>query len=160
MGGVRWHFPAPEVNAEILVPYARIFFLKLIVCQNVSLPIMSNWLSQTIHMSKYFSGSRPLRHNEVQLYIHINHLCNWIHIHLIICLLLTLTRLPGVTTRTFLATGLPPYGPCFSNVLEEPTKRLYSYNTTHSVFINTLDVSICCMGIHNLQVVFGLLVQC
>jgi len=31
-------------------------------------PIMSNWLSRTIPMSKYFSGSRPLWHNEVQLY--------------------------------------------------------------------------------------------
>ena len=27
------------------------------------------WLSRTIPMSKYFSGSRPLRHNEVQLYL-------------------------------------------------------------------------------------------
>ena len=26
------------------------------------------WLSRTMPMSKYFSGSRPLRHNEVQLY--------------------------------------------------------------------------------------------
>jgi len=41
--------------------------LKLIFCQNVSLPIMHNWLSRTIPMSKYFSGSRLLRHNEVQL---------------------------------------------------------------------------------------------
>ena len=32
-------------------------------------PKMYNWLSRTIPMSKYFSGSRPLRHNEVQLYI-------------------------------------------------------------------------------------------
>jgi len=32
------------------------------------LPIMPIWLSRTIPMSKYFSGSRPLRHNEVQLY--------------------------------------------------------------------------------------------
>jgi len=29
---------------------------------------MSNWLSRTIPMSKYLSGSRPLRHNEVQRY--------------------------------------------------------------------------------------------
>jgi len=29
---------------------------------------MTIWLSRTIPMSKYFSGSRPLRHNEVQLY--------------------------------------------------------------------------------------------
>ena len=29
---------------------------------------MPIWLSRTIPMSKYFSGSRPLRHNEVQLY--------------------------------------------------------------------------------------------
>ena len=33
------------------------------------LPIMPIWLSRTIPMSKYFSGSQPLRHNEVQLYI-------------------------------------------------------------------------------------------
>ena len=32
-------------------------------------PIMPNWLSRTIPMSKYFSGYRPLRHNEVQLYL-------------------------------------------------------------------------------------------
>jgi len=31
-GGVRWHFPAPEVDAEILVPYARMKSLRL---QNV-----------------------------------------------------------------------------------------------------------------------------
>jgi len=30
---------------------------------------MPIWLSRTIPMSKYFSGSRPLRHNEVQLYL-------------------------------------------------------------------------------------------
>ena len=29
----------------------------------------------------------------------------------------TLTRLPGVTMITLLAIGLPPYGPCFSKVL-------------------------------------------
>jgi len=29
---------------------------------------MPIWLSRTIPMSKYFSRSRPLRHNEVQLY--------------------------------------------------------------------------------------------
>ena len=43
---------------------------KLDILTNVSLPIMPNWLSRTIPMSKYFSGSRPLRHNEVQLYIY------------------------------------------------------------------------------------------
>ena len=32
---------------------------------DILLPIMPNWLSRTI--SVYFSGSRPLRHNEVQL---------------------------------------------------------------------------------------------
>jgi len=31
MGGVRSHFPAPEVDAEGLVPYARIPFL---ICKN------------------------------------------------------------------------------------------------------------------------------
>ena len=40
---------------------------KTDICQNVSLHIMPNWLSRIIPMSKYFSGSRPLRHNEVQL---------------------------------------------------------------------------------------------
>jgi len=30
---------------------------------------MPIWLSRTIPMSKYFYGSRPLRHNEVQLYL-------------------------------------------------------------------------------------------
>jgi len=29
---------------------------------------MPIWLSRIILMSKYFSGSRPLRHNEIQLY--------------------------------------------------------------------------------------------
>jgi len=32
-------------------------------------PILPILLSRTIPMSKYFSGSRPLRHNEVQLYL-------------------------------------------------------------------------------------------
>ena len=45
-------------------------FLKLILWQKCWLPIMPIWLSRTIPMSKYFSGSRPLRHNEVQLYKH------------------------------------------------------------------------------------------
>ena len=31
---------------------------------------MPFWLSRTIPMSKYLSGCRPLRHNEVQLYYH------------------------------------------------------------------------------------------
>ena len=43
--------------------------IKTDILQNVSLPIMSNWSSRTIPMSKYFSGSRPLRHNEVRLYL-------------------------------------------------------------------------------------------
>jgi len=30
----------------------------------------------------------------------------------------TFTRLPGVTTSIFLATGLPAYGPCLYNVLQ------------------------------------------
>jgi len=47
------------------------FFIILIFCQNISLPITPNWLSQTIPMSKYFSWSRPLRHNKVQLYVHV-----------------------------------------------------------------------------------------
>jgi len=40
---------------------------------------MPIWLSRTIPMSKYFSGSRRLRHNEVQLYsvsvIYWGHMC-------------------------------------------------------------------------------------
>ena len=35
---------------------------------------MPIWLSRTIPMSKYFSESRPLRHNEVQLYICSHHI--------------------------------------------------------------------------------------
>ena len=35
------------------------------------LALMPIWLSRTIPMSKYFSGSRPL--NEVQLYILLRH---------------------------------------------------------------------------------------
>ena len=42
--------------------------IKIDILPNVSLPIMLNWLSRTIPMSMYFSWSRQLRHNEVQLY--------------------------------------------------------------------------------------------
>ena len=43
----------------------------------------------------------------------------------------TLTRLPGVTTKHLFITGLPPYGPCFSNVLHWRKKNgLYSRNSS------------------------------
>ena len=42
--------------------------VKTDILPNVSLTIMPNCLSRTIPMSKYFSGSRPLRPNKVQLY--------------------------------------------------------------------------------------------
>ena len=55
-----------SVNGKRICLKASILF-KTDNLAKMLAPPNTIWLSRTIPMSKYFSGSRPLRHNEVQL---------------------------------------------------------------------------------------------
>ena len=58
-----------SLNGERICLKVSVLFKTDTLAKMLAFHVMLIWLSRTIPMSKYFSGSRPLRHNEVQLYV-------------------------------------------------------------------------------------------